>query len=159
MSEIKWVDIIPNSTDITTVSIGHSPELDSRSIGSRMGGAARDAARTLAHRIECVTGQTVRIRAQRHGERGHTEFLSTPITVQRYRMVPVDGELKVSYSVTWEDRPCSTAHSFGEMEAQVRRWGKPVKVTRKLSYWWGDHDNGTRDFEVLTTEDLTSSFK
>lgn len=159
MSEIKWVDIVPNSTDITTVYVGHSEDLDNRSIGSRMGGAARDAARTLASRIESVTGRVVRVRAQRHGERGHSKFMGTPVTVQRYRMVPVDGELKVSYTLTWEDRPCSTAHSFGEAEAQVHRWGKPVKVVRKLAYWWGAHDNGTRDFEVLATEDLSSSFK
>lgn len=159
MSEVKWVDIIPTSTAITTVYVGHSADLDNRSIGSRMGGAARDAARTLASRIESATGRVVRVRAQRHGERGHTEFMGTPVTVQRYRMVPVDGELKVSYTLTWEDRPCSTAHSFGEAEAQVRRWGKPVKVVRKLSYWWGDHDNNTRDFRVLRTENLTASFQ
>src|SRR5690554_7738832 len=69
MSGIKWVDIIPTSTDITTVYVGHSADLDNRSIGSRMGGAARDAARTLASRIESATGQTVRIRTQRHGDR------------------------------------------------------------------------------------------
>ena len=159
MSGIKWVDIIPTSTDITTVYVGHSADLDNRSIGSRMGGAARDAARTLTSRIESATGRVVRVRAQRYGERGHTEFMGTPVTGQRYRMVPVDGELKVSYTLSWEDRPCSTAHSFGGAEAQVRRWGKPVKVVRKLAYWWGEHENGTRNFAVIRTEDITSSFR
>lgn len=159
MSDIKWVDIIPTSTDITTVYVGHSADLDNRSIGSRMGGAARDAARTLASRIESATGRAVRVRAQRHGERGHTEFMGTPVTVQRYRMVPVEGELKVSYVMTWEDRPCSTAHSFSEAASQVRRYGKPAEVVRKLAYWWGEHENGTRGFEVIRTENLTASFQ
>ncbi len=159
MSGIKWVDIIPTSTDITTVYVGHSADLDNRSIGSRMGGAARDAARTLTSRIERVTGQSVRFRAQRRGDRVQTEMLGTPVTVQRYRMVPVDGELKVSYTLSWEDRPCTTAHSFGGAESQVRRWGKPVKVVRKLAYWWGEHENGTRQFSVIRTENLTASFQ
>ena len=159
MSGIKWVDIIPTSTDITTVYVGHSADLDNRSIGSRMGGAARDAARTLASRIESATGQTVRIRTQRHGDRVQTEMLNTPVTVQQYVMVPTTGELKVSYVMTWEDRPCTTAHSSGDAESQVRRWGKPVKVVRKLAYWWGEHENGTRNFAVIRTEDITSSFR
>lgn len=159
MSEnVMWVDIIPSSTAITTVYVGHSEDLDTRSIGLRMGEAARAAARTLAHRIESATGRTVRVRAQRYGERGRTEFMRIPVTVQRYRMMPVDGELKDSYTLYWEDRPCSTAHSSREAESQVRRWGKPTKVVRKLAYWWGDHSNNTRDFRVLRTDDLTTSF-
>lgn len=159
MSVVKWVDIVPNSTDITTVFVGHSEDLDNRSIGSRMGGAARDAARTLASRIESATGRVVRVRTQRYGERGRTEFMRIPVTVQRYRMMPVDGELKDSYTLYWEDRPCSTAHSSREAESQVRRWGKPTKVVRKLAYWWGEHENGTRQFSVIRTENLTASFQ
>lgn len=72
------------------------------------------------------------------------------------------GDIKVSWTIDFEDRASATVHTEsivtdivrGDYDPNRFAYGTASKVTRNITEWLGSHDSDDRTFTTLVSTDI-----